>query len=202
MKFCKLATISVLFVFSININAATITYEYSGSWFSTNGVDPQELDGASFDFSFSIDSNAAPTNSGDTWANYIGDASITIHGSPGDVDGVYTDNISLVVWTDFNNYGTLNFGNFNSPFISNTGNFIFLPVPKITLGLIADTSLPVGDFTGDIAGVWGTGTSGGGRYSANISNLSATVVPVPAAVWLFGSGLVGLVGFAKRKSRI
>ena len=25
------------------------------------------------------------------------------------------------------------------------------------------------------------------------------VVPVPAAVWLFGSGLVGLVGFAKRK---
>ena len=31
-------------------------------------------------------------------------------------------------------------------------------------------------------------------------NLTATsVVPVPAAVWLFGSGLIGLVGFARRK---
>jgi hypothetical protein len=27
----------------------------------------------------------------------------------------------------------------------------------------------------------------------------STVVPVPAAVWLFGSGLLGLVGFARRK---
>jgi len=26
-----------------------------------------------------------------------------------------------------------------------------------------------------------------------------TVVPVPAAVWLFGSGLIGLVGMARRK---
>ena len=27
----------------------------------------------------------------------------------------------------------------------------------------------------------------------------ATVVPVPAAVWLFGSGLIGLIGIARRK---
>jgi hypothetical protein len=26
----------------------------------------------------------------------------------------------------------------------------------------------------------------------------SAVVPVPAAVWLFGSGLLGLIGFAKR----
>ena len=26
-----------------------------------------------------------------------------------------------------------------------------------------------------------------------------TVVPVPAAVWLFGSGLIGLIGIARRK---
>lgn len=30
---------------------------------------------------------------------------------------------------------------------------------------------------------------------------SGDVVPVPAAVWLFGSGLAGLVGFARRKKR-
>ncbi len=28
---------------------------------------------------------------------------------------------------------------------------------------------------------------------------SATIVPLPAAVWLFGSGLVGLIGFSKRR---
>ena len=27
----------------------------------------------------------------------------------------------------------------------------------------------------------------------------STVVPIPAAIWLFGSGLIGLVGFARRK---
>lgn len=29
--------------------------------------------------------------------------------------------------------------------------------------------------------------------------VTTTVVPVPAAVWLFGSGLIGLIGFARRK---
>ena len=32
-----------------------------------------------------------------------------------------------------------------------------------------------------------------------IRSADATVVPVPAAVWLFGSGLIGLVGVARRK---
>lgn len=31
---------------------------------------------------------------------------------------------------------------------------------------------------------------------------SPSPVPVPAAVWLFGSALIGLVGFSKRKDRI
>ncbi len=35
---------------------------------------------------------------------------------------------------------------------------------------------------------------------AMISVANATVVPVPAAVWLFGSGLIGLVGIARRKA--
>ena len=34
-----------------------------------------------------------------------------------------------------------------------------------------------------------------GQYGIEISQ----VVPVPAAVWLFGSGLLGLVGIARRR---
>jgi len=32
-----------------------------------------------------------------------------------------------------------------------------------------------------------------------VGAINYTVVPVPAAVWLFGSGLIGLVGVARRK---
>ena len=31
------------------------------------------------------------------------------------------------------------------------------------------------------------------------TNANITVVPVPAAVWLFGSGLIGLAGVVRRK---
>ena len=45
-----------------------------------------------------------------------------------------------------------------------------------------------GGVTGPYSGTWGSGT---------VQSLAA--VPVPAAVWLFGSGLLGLVGMARRK---
>ena len=32
-----------------------------------------------------------------------------------------------------------------------------------------------------------------------IRTADAAVIPVPAAVWLFGSGLLGLIGIARRK---
>lgn len=50
-------------------------------------------------------------------------------------------------------------------------------------------------------------TSGGDWYTADGKALShitfynSGVVPVPAAVWLFGSGLLGLVGVARRKRK-
>ena len=36
-------------------------------------------------------------------------------------------------------------------------------------------------------------------YNAVESWADFTVVPVPAAVWLFGSGLLGLIAVARRK---
>ena len=36
-------------------------------------------------------------------------------------------------------------------------------------------------------------------YDLNSVTVSATTVPIPAAVWLFGSGLLGMIGIAKRK---
>lgn len=44
---------------------------------------------------------------------------------------------------------------------------------------------------------------GGVNYGLNLTGtvISTAVVPVPAAVWLFGSGLLGLVGVARRKKK-
>lgn len=42
--------------------------------------------------------------------------------------------------------------------------------------------------------------SGEGDLLAGIDNFKLQQVPVPAAVWLFGSGLIGLLCFARRKT--
>ena len=40
--------------------------------------------------------------------------------------------------------------------------------------------------------------TGGGSGSFNIS---LTIIPIPASVWLFGSGLIGLIGVISRRDR-
>ena len=42
--------------------------------------------------------------------------------------------------------------------------------------------------------------TGGTNFLNTVLTIETTVVPVPAAVWLFGSGLIGLIGFARRKA--
>jgi hypothetical protein len=41
--------------------------------------------------------------------------------------------------------------------------------------------------------------NGGSSFDTMLDNFSVTAIPVPAAFWLFGSGLLGLVGIARRK---
>lgn len=55
--------------------------------------------------------------------------------------------------------------------------------------------------SGDIALNAGSAGFLGGTAGQDVGDFSVTVssVPVPAAVWLFGSGLVGLVGFGRKK---
>jgi len=90
-----------------------------------------------------------------------------------------------------------------------TASFSFrdsVPPTEIFLG-----SLPLGTTTGDLAtaaygpATWGTSLFGQGASAAGAFSFDFTVeyvvtaVPVPAAVWLFGSGLLGLIGISRRK---
>ena len=58
------------------------------------------------------------------------------------------------------------------------------------------------DWSSQILGGPFNGVTGFWHIEGQFTNVSAvpSAVPVPAAVWLFGSGLVGLLGFARRKT--
>jgi hypothetical protein len=69
--------------------------------------------------------------------------------------------------------------------------------PSFTSFALADlgVSIPPGDYHLHPAGVGGPG----GSYTLTMWGSTAAPVPVPAAVYLFGSGLIGLAGLARRK---
>lgn len=70
-------------------------------------------------------------------------------------------------------------------------NHVFLAAGQYTL-LVGGASLPLFD-------VDGITLLNDGTYGV-VASLSVQPVPVPGAVWLFGSAMAGLIGFGRRKS--
>jgi len=62
------------------------------------------------------------------------------------------------------------------------------------LGLTLDNTFTASSSAGNYS--WINSNAVAGSFGVSIAT---TVIPVPAAVWLFGSGLIGLAGFARRK---
>lgn len=105
-----------------------------------------------------------------------------------------------------------------------TGGFInngsislatFVPVTDVfTIGgwQLDLTSLTIVDQTVSLLTLKGTGLLSGNGFSsaaatwtfssqgASSYSMSITAVPVPAAMWLFGSGLIGLIAVARKKA--
>ncbi len=87
------------------------------------------------------------------------------------------------------NSGTFDFSFLNNGFIPKAGDeWLFL----------------AGSFSGSLENILFTGTPNGMTFSVTAvdSGLKLSVlstVPVPATAWLMGSGLIGLVGIARRK---
>ncbi|MFZ5621977.1 MAG: VPLPA-CTERM sorting domain-containing protein [Pseudomonadota bacterium] len=79
--------------------------------------------------------------------------------------------------------------------------------PSGALPLVTDTAVNSNEYAmGDGVGVGGNPMADGPfqGYNANFDITSITItdittIPVPAAAWLFGSGLLGLVGVARRR---
>ena len=88
-------------------------------------------------------------------------------------------------------------------YIDNTGGGCMGVNPSGVLPLVLDTAPNTFDSTPGNQGIGGSpmldGPFQGSNFNVNVTSLTVTAVPVPAAVWLFGSGLLGLMGMARRR---
>lgn len=162
-----------LLLFFLSSIASAATYTYVGSWFVDDGPLWSDKDNAG--------NYTTPVLSGQEAAALIfgGNASDYVISTVSDQVADINFSAWMDGWDDDYTYGY-------------SGN----PAPH-------DLHIDV-DGDGLYAIPFGTGNA----YSAYVSDHSlhlqnfafrVSAVPIPAAVWLFGSGLLGLIGFSRRK---
>ena len=152
-------------------------------------------------------SGTGTLNGTGTWDDSTGAVVITSAGTNNITVGPTTYALTITAEADFS-------GNTGSPFAPTSGQNALTSCSDTVGGFLCNQS-GVGTFTafssvgGSFDATGGTLTSvsinGSGSQSAttdttyNISNVNVSAVPLPAAAWLFGSGLVGLAGVARRR---
>lgn len=117
--------------------------------------------------------------------------------------GLFLDTINFDLGTDdfFNMTSSVsNITLFGAPIFENNGDTQVVPAatsftnqPLADLGLTFDYHLHPQGLNG-----------GGGSYTLRLwgSEPGGPTVPLPAAAWLFGSGVIGLAGLARRKMMV
>ena len=120
---------------------------------------------------------------------------------------------SAVIWFDADDAGEQGFGDVRNTTFDDEASTAFVEAPYNTgsFDIYPGTYRPadlLAAFDGeDFSGTWQLSIQNTGCCIGEGDDLLAwaimadvtTTVPVPAAVWLFGSGLLGLVGIARRK---
>lgn len=165
---------------------------------------PFVINSASIDFGFSDNDDTLIYDGYNNHTYYYSDPSesvaLDLSGESASGSTLYSSN---VVQTGTEVYGTYSCGAFNAstcytygPIYTNTSGYngVFDIMQALTgSGLAAVTSTGMLNFTGSVTG------------SLNLNSATLTIdvtpnpVPLPAALWLFGSGLVGLVGIGARR---
>ncbi len=168
-------------LFSIQIQAATLNWNKGNSDIVSTGFKSQETEPDKQTLTGGVDFNAVQGPITDTWAFTLSGAGAA---------GIAVDSIIIEFTNDQMDIGSITLG--GNVFSADDGI-----VNIWNTGATLDDGLHF-VILNDI-----TVLDEAAQYDIKISVVDAGVsaVPVPAAVWLFGSGFVGLVGFSRRKSK-
>jgi hypothetical protein len=154
-----------------------------------------------------------------TWANSVAGMTGTIDGAGNMVLNPTGRAGTPDFFSVFDNGGLGERWNFDNSSISGrTATLAYSPFTTGTMCNVTPTGVPNTCLTGqaldgsmnlvlvsvaNIGNDWGSfkKTPYSEIYSIHVVSNEVAAVPVPAAVWLFGSGLIGLVGIARRKKK-
>lgn len=195
MNIKSIALITTILVFSTDINAATITVNQfsptvdTGDVFNISivGTDFTVGSGGTLGGGFSLAWDPAILTLQSSALTFSGDQ---IFGTPGIVD------IAAGTWTnaDVTSFNGTTLANFE------IATLTFLATNPTANPLVSPTDVTIGLFDNGSDRKW---ADSAGLIDVNPTFIGGSVtvnpVPVPAAVWLFGSGLIGLIGVARRK---
>ena len=203
------ATLGIGLLTAASANAANIYASYTGS---QQGVTIRDLSLnqiSYFSTGFNIDGIAAGNNndlyvtSGSSLYNYSTTGTLLNQMNFGNTSGInYTDitvsgNNVFASYTGSQQGVTIRDLSLNQSFSFNTG----FNIDGIAAGLNNDLYVTSGNSiynystNGTLLNQMNFPDSG-----INYTDIAVSSVPVPAAAWLFGSGLLGLVGVARRKA--
>lgn len=178
--------IAVTFLISVsNVNAALMNFTITGD------VIFGEEGGIQNAFALVAGDTISLTGVFDDNALLNGNGTISFGASSGNSLSISFGDSSPLILTEMSdeNYGT----QWTESFMTLTNNslvdFSFFARPGTNGSEAYFSSFGLGfDDVDNLYGEWNT-------------NVEMSAVPVPAALWLFGSGLIGLIGIAKRKNK-
>ena len=150
---------------------------------------------------FNVDSSVTGDIGGGTWSvastQLFFGQNWTAHSGTTFGPGTYTiDTIQGGVYTNV----VVGAGQVGGHILFNWGGSFDIDVINVWDVTGGNTYTSVDVVSGNPDGAWPGLQMIDGPFQGFSANFSFTTVPVPAAVWLFGSGLLGLVGVARRKA--
>ena len=163
----------------------TTVGDYPSTTGDQSGFDNMGADGEGPSFQFALFSFDQAVNVSQVFLDAVTNYNTSIWVAGGNI----APNLNLDFASAFSGYSFIN----SRDDADNGPIHTFDPLEGVTyLAIGAAPKINVGNFIGDVEGI----NTNAHFY---ISGLNVTAVPVPAAVWLFGSGLLGLIGVARRK---
>lgn len=209
MKTITATIIAVLFLLPGIAHPAIVDVTFSGSIISAidlGGSGAGSVNGEEFSGTFSYDTSIAPLNPNGSMGQYnasVGTLAVTI----GQSNEILVNPFQITVRNDdsnFNDYfSIIEYLSAPLPFGADRIFFRF-SLEDTTQTAFSDFSLPlsldVGDFDDMELFIRAYDDENNDLYwiTGDVTSLSTNSVPIPGAVWLFGSGLIGLLGIRRK----